>query len=189
MSWHAFVDESESDRLRDPDTYLLAAAVLGVEDLVATRSAVDGLLLRGQRKVHWHTESPRRRRTIITAIRAMPVRHLVVVRDGRSGESAERRRRKCLERLLVELDTMGVERVCLEAREAKQNSRDLDFVQAMRAARALSSRVRLHHEPGPAEPLLWLPDAVAGAVTAGRLGDPTYRQTLASVLHEIQLDP
>ena len=96
----AFLDESLSDRRRDPHVYLLAAAVCDQAVLPLARDAITALKLRGQLKLHWRSESDKRRQLIAEAITGLPMDHLVVVRDGRPGERAERRRRHCLERML-----------------------------------------------------------------------------------------
>jgi len=100
--------------------------------------------------------------------------------------SSERRRRLCLRRLLCELDAAGVAQVHLEAREARQNGRDLQLLGALRAQQAIGPRIRMHHQPGPREPLLWMPDLVAGAVGAARQGRVAYRVQLDGVLTVLQ---
>jgi hypothetical protein len=42
--------------------------------------------------------------------------------------------------------------------------------------------LHIRHEPGPAEPLLWVPDVAAGAIGALRRGDSRYHEPLADVL-------
>lgn len=90
--------------------------------------------------------------------------------------------RLCLRRLLCELDDARVGNIYLESREAKQNGRDLQLLAALRAENAITPRVRMDHPPGPREPLLWIPDLVAGTVGAARQGYPDYRDQLAGLL-------
>ncbi len=140
---------------------------------------------RGQRKLHWHDESEARRRKIAAAVAGLDVLHLVVIRTGcHASERSERRRRKCLERLLLELEAAGVADVCMEARERHQNDRDVDLLKTMRSRGSLSAGMRLDHAYGPSEPMLWIPDAVAGAVTAARLGRPGHREQIEGALQE-----
>ncbi|GAA4612775.1 hypothetical protein GCM10023195_55050 [Actinoallomurus liliacearum] len=84
------------------------------------------------------------------------------------------RRRKCMERLLFELPAMGVYEVMMEAREAKQNRHDMALARAMRARKEVPSGFRVDHAFGSGEPLLWLPDIVAGSIVAARCGDPCH---------------
>jgi hypothetical protein len=97
MSWSAYVDESEPD----PGVYVLAAALVPAELIGEIRASVVALRLRGQRKLHWHSEDDQRRKLLIAAIAELQALHVVVVRAGRV-ESSERRRRLCLRRLLWE---------------------------------------------------------------------------------------
>ncbi|MFG1638592.1 hypothetical protein ACGFKX_27600 [Pseudonocardia alni] len=159
---------------------MLAAALIEREDEEAARAAVAALRLRGQRKLHWRDEDRSRRKLLTEAIAALPALHLIVVKVDITAAS-ERRRRLCLARLLPELDRHGVPEVYLEARETKQNARDMQILAAMRARREVGSQLRLHHQPGPQNPLLWVPDVVAGAVGSDRAGEPAYLERLASL--------
>lgn len=187
--WLAYVDESESYRHLDPDTYLLAAAVLTEGVCESTRQVLRRLLLRGQRKLHWHDESPTRRRRIINALAELDVLNVVVVRAGVAGERSERRRRQCLERLLHELAASGVEQVHLEARQERQNQRDRALLDTLRSRQVVPGHVRVEHCPGPSEPLLWLPDAVCGAVTADRCAEPRYLKSLQQQIEVHHIGP
>ncbi|MCA1672422.1 MAG: hypothetical protein LC799_09535 [Actinobacteria bacterium] len=80
----------------------------------------------------------------------------------------EQRRRLCLRRLLCELDDAGVAQVHLEAREARQNGRDLQLLGVLRSQQAIGPTIRMYHPAGPTEPLLWVPDLVVGAARQGR---------------------
>lgn len=186
VMWRAFADESEPQQ-HGLTSYLLAAAIMPCDACECARATMMSLLAKGQRKLHWHSESESRRRKIIAAVVQLDAMHLVVIRPSRSGESAERRRRKCLERFLPELDARDVEDVRFESREAKQNARDRQMLDVLRARHAVSSRIRISHTPGPSEPLLWIADTVAGAVAADRRGNPEYLELLRPKLHIIEL--
>lgn len=108
----------------------------------------------------------------------MPLRHLVVVRDGRPGERPERRRRHCLERLLYELDQLDVGTVTFESRGPRDDKRDRDMLDALRAQHAVSAGLRIEHAVGPHEAMLWVADAVCGAVVRFRTGDRGYLETI-----------
>jgi hypothetical protein len=187
--WRAYVDESESNQRIDPHTYLLAAAILHDHYVTEVRECM--ALLRpksGQlSKLHWHDESPLSRKAVMQTIAQIPALHVVVVRTGRPGEPAERRRRKCFERLAHEFAVRGVECVTAEARERKANERELQHFNQLRTSRVIGSQVRLDHVPGPNEPLLWIADAVAGAVTAARTGMREYLDELAGLVDVVTL--
>ncbi|WP_340054993.1 hypothetical protein [Corynebacterium parakroppenstedtii] len=98
----AWVDESGSNSTKDPGTYILSAAVCFAEDIEETRQATRLLLKKGQRKLHWIDESTERRLTIIETISGFPLENIVVVRSYPDVcDKPERRRRKCLERLIM----------------------------------------------------------------------------------------
>lgn len=170
----AFIDESQSNRRLDPETYILAAGVCDPVIADAVRTAVSALRLKGQRKLHWRDESLKRRLVIAEAIARLPLEHLIVVRDGTEGERVERRRRLCLERLLYELDQLHVACATFESRGAADDRRDRSMLDALRARRTVSASLRIVHEKGPLEALLWIPDAVCGAVAGHRTGDTIY---------------
>ncbi|MGN6238183.1 MAG: hypothetical protein ACTHNI_00445 [Cellulosimicrobium cellulans] len=173
----AFGDESASRRQMDPGVYMFAAAVLEPARVVSVRAQMRDLLLPGQKKVHWREDRDRRHSVVVDAIAQAGVEALVVVRQGPDGESDERRRRKTLERFVPELEALGCAHLVLESRGPADDRRDRVMLDALRA-RQLSTSLRLDHTPGPGEPLLWIADAVCGAVTADRTGDPQWLDRL-----------
>ncbi|MFV0460699.1 MAG: hypothetical protein ACK5MT_18225 [Actinomycetales bacterium] len=174
----AWVDESGSDRAQDPGTYVLAAAIGCSEDEPVIREQISRLRMPGQVKLHWRDENTKRRSTIAQAIAGYKLEHLVVVRAGRVDDRPERRRRKCLERLLYELEAKAVTDIALESRGPADDRRDIQMLNALRGQRYLSTAIRLTHVVGRLEPMLWIPDAVCGAVTSARTGDPGHRAAL-----------
>jgi hypothetical protein len=185
----AHVDESESDQGADPGTYILAATVLALSSHEEARSSIRTLLVPGQRKLHWYDDrgEPRRRK-IVEAIAQLECQHIVVVKSGDPAVHPERRRRLCMKQLLWELEQLGVRHACLEARERKQNARDRQLLDQLRASRQVTAELRMDHVPGPEEPLLWIPDAVAGAIVADRLAVPQYRAIISQQIRQIALD-
>lgn len=180
MSWIAYVDESQSDRSRDPDTYILAAAVADATSLDPARQAMLSLRIGRGGKVHWRDEGPARRMSIVSTIGGLELEHLVVVRSGHAAERGERRRRLCLEYLCQELASLGVEKMVLESRGPRDDRRDLNALQAFRAKKIVDSSLRMDHLPGPAEPMLWIADAVCGAVVAARTRTDAYFRKIES---------
>lgn len=178
--WAAFIDESQSDRYRDPDTYILAAAVIGPEAFAHVRSEMLDLRIGKGGKVHWRDEDAKRQMAIITAVSQLPLEHLVVIRSCEPHERGERRRALCLDRLCQELDQMEVRTMILESRGPTDDRRDLNALQGFRANKTVSRNLRMHHQPGPTEPMLWIPDAVCGAVVAARTGTQTYLSKIES---------
>ncbi|MFD7958679.1 hypothetical protein ACFV4X_35030 [Streptomyces ardesiacus] len=181
------MDESEPDPRTAPHTYVLAVTLVAATELEPVRQAMLALRAPGQRKLHWHTESARRRAAIVDRIASLPIRHVAVVRDGLPGEQPERRRRKCLARMAWELDQRGVTRLVAESREAKQNGRDLAVFGYLRANGTVGSTLRIFHQPGPCEPALWIADCVAGAVSAARSGKADHLSTLRDTVTAVRI--
>lgn len=177
----AYVDESLSDSKRDPGVYILAAGIAEPADLDHTRSTLEGLRLKGQRKLHWRDESDKRQRLIVEAIDELPLAHLIIVREDQPSTRPERRRRLCMERLLFELDQMQVATVTFESRGPADDRRDRHMLDSLRARKTIGSSLRLTHEKGPLEPMLWIPDALCGAATSQRVGDAPYLDQVRSV--------
>jgi hypothetical protein len=134
----------------------------------------------------WPIKSSKR---IAETIAACPALHVVVIRTSVTQESSERRRRKCLERMLYELDAAEVGAAVLESRGRKPDLRDLQMVNVLRIRNAISARLRVDHIEGPGEPALWVADCVAGAVGAHRIGTaPQYFEHLAGVTDIVLMD-
>jgi hypothetical protein len=100
-----------------------------------------------------------------------------------------RARAKCLERLLWDLRDQGIDQLVFESRERHNDRKDrLTIVRAQQVGatpKLLGYDFRRPHD----EPLLWLPDAVAGAVATRAVGgDPTYVDALCPALSVSTVD-
>ncbi|MEU8244798.1 hypothetical protein [Nonomuraea sp. NPDC048916] len=184
----AWGDESGSSHRLDPGTYMMAAAMGEPDKIEGIRDAMGGLLLRGQRKVHWRDEAPNRRVMLIDAIADLPVEGFVVVRSAGVQDRAERLRRKCLELLLLELSALGCGHLVLESRGPADDKRDRMMLENMRRIKQIDSTLRLAHEPGPSDPMLWIPDVICGAVGQARVGEAKYLDKIESRLTVKVLD-
>lgn len=186
----AFVDESHTQpRRTGATTYILAAALVDPALFEGHRAVLQRLRLPGQNKLHWHDETDRRRWLITDAIGALDALHVVVIRSTTASERIERQRRHCLERMVFELDSLGVADVVVESRGPADDRRDRAMMDALRARRIVGPGVRMDHRPGRSEPLLWLPDAVCGATHAGLAGQDHHWSAMSkqAVIHVIEL--
>ncbi|MEO7235781.1 MAG: hypothetical protein ABIW80_10430 [Lapillicoccus sp.] len=113
-------------------------------------------------------------------VSASDVESVVVVGSMASRHHQERARRQVMKSLLWELDQMDVRWATLESRGAAADRRDLAVVGGLRNGRRLSRRLAVTHERPIQEPMLWIPDAVAGAAGDYRCGDPRHYQELES---------
>ncbi|GAA4685057.1 hypothetical protein [Gordonia humi] len=183
----AWIDESQSNARLDPGTYMLSAAIIEDSAVDVARAAMRTLLLPGQRKVHWRDEG--RHELIVTTIAGLDVEHLVAVRCApEAAARPERQRRLCLDRLLPELVALGVTSAILESRGRKDDQRDIDALNFIRRRRLIDGDLRIDHVGGPADPLLWIPDACCGAVTQYRCGNSTHFDQLRPTLTFIDVD-
>ena len=170
----AWVDESGSNSIEDPGTYILSAAVCFADEVEEIRASTGALLKKGQRKLHWVDESIARRGEIIEAISVFPLENIVVVRSRpKVRDHPERRRRKCLERLITELEILGIDDMVLESRGKHQDDLDMKMLSYLRTQRMVS-KIRMHHRTGPSDPMLWVPDACCGAIVDDRCGAPEF---------------
>lgn len=184
MTWAAFVDESMRD---GAGLYLLAAACLEGDAVDEARAAV-AQLARSHRRFHWRDEEPADRAKAVGLVSALPALHMVVVAAPLDPRRQERARRYCLRRLLFELDRAGIGPCWMESRGQRQDLRDLQTVNVLRIQRLIRPTLTVGHARPVAEPLLWLPDIVAGAI-GGELdrGEP-YAAELASVITRYHVD-
>ncbi|GLZ34004.1 hypothetical protein Lesp02_61920 [Lentzea sp. NBRC 105346] len=149
-----FVDETERGG------YLLAATVVAPSALHSTRSTMRGLLLPGERRVHFKSEKDSRRKYIVSRLVEKSFEVIALAVPAR-GEAA---RAGLLERLAEEAINRGVTRLVLDSRDPAGNGRD----------RIVLARTKLRdaglvyeHIQSSAEPALWVSDAVAWCLGAG----------------------
>lgn len=185
----AWGDESGSLPIHDPGAYLLSAVLTEEESTQTLRESVQSLKMPAEKKIHWHSDDDKRRMLVIETIAELPIEAVVVVRVGSIDEGEERRRRKCFERFAVELDELGCSRLTLESRGRRQDQRDMTMLDAMRSKRRVSSALRLTHTPGPADPALWVADALCGAVVAHRVGNSSYLAMVEQFTNVIIVEP
>jgi hypothetical protein len=179
---HAWVDESGSDRTRDPNTYILAAVLCVREAMDDVRAQMQPLLTRGHNKVHWRDETkPARRLAITNQVSSCAIDHLIVVRHGIETDTHRRPRNTALKHLLHELDQREVAQAILESRGPADDRRDRQLHDRLRRNREIGGGLKVSHVPGPADPGLWVADAVCGAVSSARTGATEYLEMLARV--------
>lgn len=117
--------------------------------------------------MHWSKERAARQDLIAGRIAALGLSHVIVVRSTDRDEHPDRQRRKCLEQVCCEVAALGASRLVIESRGPADDRRDLVTMQSLRAQQRLERGLRMSHERGPAEPLLWIADAVCGAFHGG----------------------
>lgn len=184
----AWIDESVlvGDDQR-PGTYTLAAVVTEDAALDGLRADLEALTERKVARLHWVAESAKRRDAIAETIAGLGIVAVAVAGSPVHRQKQERARRCCLERLLYELDQFGVREAWLESRAPAQDKRDRSLVDSARRKGLLSQRLSIGFARPLQEPMLWLPDAVAGSITAAHLGEPRWLLALSEVVAVHQL--
>jgi hypothetical protein len=167
--------------------YTLAAAVTETAAADDIRADLRRLTLTQGGRLHWVDESNKRRDRIAAAIAAVDLAAIVTVGSPVHRSKQERARRCCMERLFYELGLMGVNRVCLESRTATPDQRDLRLLDYARDKGVVPAGLKVDFARPKDEPMLWLPDAVAGAVTASNLGEPRWLLAMSEILTEHQV--
>lgn len=184
---HAFVDESMRRVDEETKYYLMAAAVVPGTDCERIRDTLRPLLLGRSTRLHWRDERATRRQLIAKTIGAARVESLVVVGAMLNHRKEERARQLVMRHLLHELDRRSVSTVLLESRHPDRDRHDLATIGGFRNARLISRRLTVSHGYPVQEPLLWVPDAVAGAAGEHRTGDSSCYQHLDDLVALIDL--
>ncbi|MCX6395380.1 MAG: hypothetical protein NTV23_02720 [Propionibacteriales bacterium] len=152
MTIHAFVDEN---KVRG---FLLVAALVKAGDLAGCRSAMQNLLLPGQRRIHFTKESSSRQRLVRDVVRRLPV-EAWMYQAPRSMPEREARA-LALDALVRDLATVGAHRMVIEQDESVARHDKEVIYQSVRSAGSADHLVYEHLLPHQ-EPLLWIPDAIA----------------------------
>jgi len=185
---HAWVDERmDVDLARDRGTYILASVVCDPAGRDRVRDALRALLQGKQRRLHWRDETGPRRTKSAAAISAIDRAAVAVVGVPMAKRQQERARRICMETLLPTLEQLGVSRVSLEARTQSLIRKDREQVANLVGKKLISPALRVGTARPLEEPMLWVPDAVAGAVGADRLGNPEWLDVIRHTVTEIDV--
>lgn len=182
---HAWVDESLIQR-PGARAYLLAGVLADISRVDELRSTLRSLRTGNEAKLHWRAEDHRRRTKLACAVAELHVASIVVV--GTPMDRPERARRKCMEALLPRLQSAGAQRVWREARTPTQDRLDREHVAAMVGRGFIPSTFRVQSQQPNQEPMLWLPDVVAGAVNAAQQGHRAYLEALSATVEVVYFE-
>jgi hypothetical protein len=174
MTVHAFIDESRRGRL-----YLVAAAISDPASLGSLRRHMRGLLLPGQRELHFKKEKPARRKMIADSIAQLPVQVRVYTRSCDRQE--ELVRQDCMSALTSDLVEIGAHRLVIDSRQQHRDIHDERTIKGVLGPRASKTGLTYEHLDSTAESLLWIPDAVAWCYGEG--GD--MRGRVERIVHSV----
>jgi hypothetical protein len=182
----AFVDESI--RLGPSGVYIVAAVVV-VGDLDRGREFARSLLLPSQLRLHWNEESDQRRQRIVDGLADFGAPCRIYVGPLGPHVRQARVRALCFNRLLWDLWVEGVESVVIESRQEHNDRRDRRTILSAQRSRRASPTLKYSFARPSDEPLLWLPDALAGATAATTGGGPDYLARLGSIVDRTDVNP
>lgn len=155
---HAFVDESYRQN------YLLCAAIFDSRKVATARRGLVAMLQGGQGRLHMSKERDARRRALLEHIASMgQVAHIVTV--DTLHRSLRTARDKCLKELTSQLVQLGVVRLVIES--CDQDRRDMQVIGDELARLKALGALEVQHLHPHADPLLWVPDAIAWAYGKG----------------------
>ncbi len=178
MPLTAYVDESMRQRRDDACVYVLAAVIVDDARAESLREQLKRLRSGKNTVLHWRKESPVRQLLIAQTIHDLDVASIVTVCLYNAKD--ERARRHCLDRLLTELAPHAIGNVTLESRRAHRDKHDHALLTALRRSHRIPLDMAVTWDLAASEPLLWLPDAIAGAVTWWFDGQDEYLKVLGT---------
>jgi hypothetical protein len=185
---HAWVDESMKVDAGDQGTYILASVVCDASGCDPVRDLLRSLLQGNEPRLHWRDEDDRRRTKIAAAVGAVDMAAIVVVGVPMAKRKQERARRLCMETLMPALEALGVSRVFMEARTPSLVTRDREQVANLVGKKLITKDLRVLSARPRDEPMLWVPDAVAGAVGAARAGNAQWLDLMRHTVTELDIE-
>ena len=159
----AYVDESARPGPEGVYYLVTAGVVVGADPEQARRTLAK--LRPPQGRFHWRQERERGRLAMLDAMAELGTAAFVAWRYPIGKRRQEEARRRCLTTLLDDLRHEGVDELVIERREDRAlNSADRQTILDGQHAGLIAPDLRYRFEAPKAEPLLWVPDAIAGAV-------------------------
>ena len=159
----AFADESS--RTGDGVIYLIALVMVPSHRTVELRGLLRGMLPAGQRRFHWRSDNRRLRGAMLDAIHVAGLQSAVFVKKPTVRTNQRRCRALCLEAALWHVKSIEIAELVIESRGAQDQDDRRTVVTAQKAGNS-DPTLRYSFARPLEEPLLWLPDAIAGAVSA-----------------------
>ena len=163
----AYVDESFRRSTDGTGYFLLAAVLVPDERHAAVIAQLREDVASGQRRWHFRDERHTSRRKFLSAIaelQAINVSALTYYCQTPSQRKTEQARVRCLWNLLPALWDHQVNALVIERREERNDRKDRREIAAAQRDGAADPQLAYSHGRPKEQPLLWLPDAVVGAI-------------------------
>jgi hypothetical protein len=158
----------ESGRTAEPGLYVLAAVVVHAEQAEDVREVLRSGRRHQHRPFHWRMEEHDDQEAMAKLVGTIDLVSVVAVATPVDKHRTERARRLCMTQLLWELLRRNVTDVLFESRRPAQDREDQAHILHATQAQHLEPGLVYAFDHARNEPLLWLPDLVAGAVNRAR---------------------
>ena len=172
----AYVDESARPGPEGVYYLMTAGVVVGAEVDHARRVLMK--LQPPQGRFHWRQEGERGRLAMLEVMAELGMAAFVTWDYPIGNRRQEPARRRCLTTLLDDLRHEGVDELVIERRHQALDHLDRQTILDAQHAGLAPSNLLYRFEAPKIEPLLWVPDAIAGAVGMHLAGDSTYYDRL-----------
>lgn len=160
------VDESLRQHGGGAGYYFLAVARLHPDAAAAARAALRRSLRPRQRRFHWRTERDSDRLSFLDVVAGLEVAAAVVYQSPVRRRKQEQARVRCLWEAMGQFSDWGIGELVIESRREPLDSRDRRELIAGQRAGLVAQALAHRHDLPDKEPLLWIADAVAGAMAA-----------------------
>lgn len=182
----ALVDESFRRGVDGRGYSLLAAAIVPDVASATIERQLRDFVQPGQRRFHWRDERPEYREgfmALVAGLAPLEVFALAYCQVTANQKKAQHARVRSTWALVDDLRQRDVGTLVFESRQERNDVQDRrEIILAQKAGVASASLVYRHGRPKE-EPLLWLPDAVAGAVGDDiARHDPRYVEMLPDAM-------
>lgn len=176
-----FVDESVHTAVG-----VCAVAAVAVDDARAASARADlrSLLPPGAARLHWNNDSPQLRASTVGLVAQYGEQCRVYLGYFDSDKRQDAARERCIAHMYDDLgNSPPFEELVLDKRSPAQDTRDTVIMSGECRRLQLAHPPTFRHDGTLTEELLWLADALAGAVCEHVVkGDPTFVRALASRL-------
>lgn len=172
-----FIDESMR---REANLYVMAVVVVAGSRAENASQSAQAVLLPGQSRFHWRSETETQRGRMLN----MMVELGVTIRGyvcRTTPARFDRGRALCLRQLLWDLSQVRIDagqvaadRAVIESREDHNDAKDRRTILGARQAGWVRKDLAYGFERPRVQPLLWLADAAAGAISAQANGEDDH---------------
>jgi hypothetical protein len=185
----AHIDESGAYLSSDPDRRLYVICAVLTTSTVSSpiQETLRGLLLPPKPYLRHYDETLDRRLKIVECLSGLPLDGAIVTSTTCASAGQENARRRLLSALLPRLQhEEDIARVIVESRGGS-DSLDRRTVGRLRQSRHLTKALRVDHVPKTGDPLLWIPDFVAGCWIGAQYHSETGPWRILNEAHVIDV--